>query len=132
MNNQLEELRRTSGSLLRFDHTYKASKSLGVSNGKVRVYLKSSVLVVMNENGEVLSTKVVPADEKDHIIDVLTEILQVVDKLEESLPTAVFTDNVAKDSIYIKKLVHDLLNRDVLVLQVQCIHTRHSYCQLLM
>ena len=102
-------------------NTYKASKSLGVSNGKVRVYLKSSVLVVMNENGEVLSTKVVPANEKDYIIDVLTEILQVVDKLEESMPTAVFTDNVFKDSIYIKKLVQELLDRDVLVLQVQYI-----------
>ena len=114
----LEELCRKTGSMLRIDHTYKFSKSLGVAEQAQRVFLKSSTLVVMNENGSVLKASIVPSDEQEHIIESIAEIINTENKQKESMPKTVFTDNVAAQEAFIRKCIKDLLGSDVLVLQV--------------
>lgn len=106
--NHLQDLCSNSGSVMRFDHTYKSTKSLGVihqqENKATRIQLKSSTLVVMNKRGEVLDARIVPLDQHEHIKNCFTEIIQTKGKKADTLPTAIFTDNVAQDSKALKML----------------------------
>lgn len=60
-------IRRTSGTVMRSDHTYKIAKSLVAYSAKDQklISLRASLLVVMNEKDEVMGYKLCPSDEVD-------------------------------------------------------------------
>lgn len=65
LDEQLAEIGRKSGSVMRSDHTYKIAKSLVAYSAKDKrlIQLRASLLVVMNEKDEVMGYKLCPSDE---------------------------------------------------------------------
>ena len=106
---QLFQLCQTTGRMLRFDHTYKFSKSLGVRDGKHQVGIHSSTLVVMNEDGDILRAKIVPSDKKRLVTDILGEIIRTFGKTKGSMPEAISTDNMPSDGDKLQELCKRLL-----------------------
>lgn len=65
LKDQLNNIRQSSGSIMRSDHTYKIAKSLSVYSfiDKKMIPLQCSMLVLMNEKSEVMGYKLCPSDE---------------------------------------------------------------------
>ena len=65
LDEQLADICRNSGEVMRSDHTYKIAKSLVAYSAKDQklIPLRASLLVVMNEKDEVMSYKLCPTDE---------------------------------------------------------------------
>jgi len=69
----------------------------------LQVQVKASLLSILNENGEVLSTKIVPSDERSYMEK---ELKTIFDLIPEPVTTHVFTDDSrkGKNLSFLKKL----------------------------
>ena len=110
--NQLTTLRKTSGAVLRIDHTYKFSSILGGwsttlkkwvcphSELTVKIGAHASLLIILNENGSVLAYKIVSNDKRDEVYNLLLELWNTPERKHITL--CVYTDNPKVDESFIQ------------------------------
>lgn len=123
LRREQDELKKNTGRILRNDHTWKFAKSLGAAdvNGK-RVFLKATVLSILNEDGMVVYSEILPSIKHKHVMTAYSEIFSHKSREDRSTwPVAICTDNIAADGIALLALCHDIFGPDweVDILQVE-------------
>lgn len=76
LTKQLQSVRRSCGTVIRMDHTYKAVKQLGAYDQvkECWVAIKASLLLALSEKGFVMAYNIVPNDTRHFMIELLTSI----------------------------------------------------------
>jgi hypothetical protein len=72
LKNQLTKIRQNHGSVMRLDHTYKVTAALTAWSAldNCNISLRSSLLIIMDELGQIMATKICPNDEVERSHDV--------------------------------------------------------------
>lgn len=122
LSKEQDMLKKNTGRILRNDHTWKFAKSLGATdnNGK-RVFLKATVLSILNEDGLVVYSEILPSIEHKHVMTAYREIFSHKSKEDCSTwPVAICTDNIGADGVALLALCHEIFGPDweVDILQV--------------
>ena len=120
-NNILKEqlclLRQTTGEVLRVDHTYYCTSTIGIHSNNMWKSLKSSLLVCMNENAYILNYKIVPNDTREFMESMIYDIVKTPNR--KVFTKALYTDNARADSNIVSGMFKELFpDRPFTILQV--------------
>jgi hypothetical protein len=127
LSEELNKLRRTTGTVLRSDHTYQFANCLGASDMKGnRHYLKASAFSILNENGLILYGDLVPSYSHKYVIAAYRVIFNTPGKQQDTWPSAICTDNVASDCTALTEVCHEDLGEDHVVDVIQ-VSNNHIY-----
>lgn len=117
LGKEQNKLKQNTGRILRNDHTWKFAKSLGATDetGK-RVFLKATVLSILNEDGLVVYSEILPSIQHKHVMAAYCEIFSHKSKEDHSTwPVAICTDNIGADGVALLALCHEIFGADWVV-----------------
>lgn len=114
---------------MRSDHTYKVTKLFGCWHEGKWIPLHCSFLTVLNESSLVMAFRLCPSDEESLICDLMEGILNTPDKILDSFPESISTDNIAREKNSLLKM---LAKFDIKAMILQVRYFLSSYCMILL